>query len=113
MCVSSMVGDFYRDKLYPGRLSYPGASTALPDPRQPNQWPFQIPASGPTQSEFDALKREVWDMKELLKLASEYDRKTGQPDCETDEKMAVLRGVAKLVGVNLDDVLGPQPPVRS
>ena len=48
---------------------------------------------------------------ELLKRAKKYDEDNGEPDCEIDEKMDVLRKVAKLVGVDLDEVLrgNPQP----
>lgn len=31
-----------------------------------------------------------------------------EPECEVDEKMDLLRKVAKLVGIDLDDVLGKQ-----
>jgi hypothetical protein len=96
MCASSMVGDFYGDKwrqtpalhpfLYPSALSDPHIGRA----------------------EFEALKREVADMKELLKRAIDYDRRTGQADCEVDDKMDLLRRVAMLVGVNIDDVIGGQ-----
>jgi hypothetical protein len=47
-------------------------------------------------------------MKALLKRAKEYDERNGEPECEMDEKMAVLRKLAEMVGVNLDDVLGPK-----
>jgi hypothetical protein len=43
-------------------------------------------------------------MKALLLKAKEYDAKTGQADCEMEEKIKVLRQVATLVGVDLDEV---------
>jgi hypothetical protein len=58
-----------------------------------------------TRKEFDALRREVMQMKELLKRAKKYDEEHGEPDCEMDDKVAILRKIASLVGVNLDDVL--------
>ena len=45
---------------------------------------------------------------QALRLPKEYDERTGQPDCEVDEKMDLLRKVAKLVGIDLDDVLKPK-----
>jgi len=88
-----MIGDHYRDKWID---------------RWPNipSWP-QTTIPSISRQEFDDLKKEVAEMKELLKRAKEYDERTGQPDCEIDEKMDLLRKVAKLVGVDLDDVLRP------
>lgn len=95
MCTVSMIGDFYNDKW--------------------RYWPPLTPASQPpvfitqpeiTRAEFEQLKRDVEDMKELLKRAKKYDEDNGEPDCEIDEKMQKLRAIAKIVGVDLDDVLG-------
>lgn len=100
MCAVSMVGDFYRDKW-----TVPGTGPLYPNPVYPPINPLgQL--NPVTREEFDNLRKEVLDMKELLKRAKEYDEKTGQPDCEMDEKMEILRKVAKMVGVDLDDVLG-------
>lgn len=88
MCVVSMIGDHYGDKW-----------------RNPPDWTF-IPGVSPTQQEFDELKKEVQEMKELLKRAKQYDIDNNEPDCEIDDKVAVLKKIAKLVDVNLEDVLG-------
>lgn len=99
MCATSMVGDFYNDRF--------------------RQWPSLGPLiqpTGPTivqlppvisRDEFDQLKRDVADMKELLKRAKAYDERNHEPECEIEEKMELLRKVAKLVGVDLSDVIGP------
>ncbi len=97
MCVVSMVGDHYREKwqqdyLYPVTI------------QQPSQWPVIF--QGVPQDDFDKLKAEVEEMKKLLIRAKEYDEKNGEPACEIEEKVALLRKVAQLVGVSLDDVLG-------
>lgn len=55
--------------------------------------------------EFEALRREVQELKELLKAAKKFDQATGQPDCEMDEKIAFIKQVAEFVGVDLQDVL--------
>lgn len=99
MCVVSMVGDHYADKW---RDKYP----IRPDPIV-WPWPNQTaPDNHPTRAEFDALRKEVEEMKELLKRAKEYDERNGEPDCEVDEKMELLRRVAAAVGISLDDVIG-------
>lgn len=122
MCTVSMVGDHYRD-IWKDRPWYPPNY-----PRQPI-WPGQIPNQLPSggigsgtitiypqpeisRAEFDELKRQVAEMKELLKRAKAYDEATGQADCEMDEKMDILRKVAKMVGVDLGDVLGKATPAN-
>lgn len=72
-----------------------------------------------TKSEFDALRNEVAELKKLLLQAKEYDRATGQPDCEMEDKIAMLRKMAEFVGVDLSEVFRPAansvslPHVRS
>lgn len=87
MCVVSMVMDHYKDKwILPstGTITFP---------------PYL------TREEFEQLKKEVLEMKELLKKAKIYDEENNQPDCEMEEKVELVRKVAKLVGVELDDIL--------
>lgn len=106
MCTVSMVGDHYRDKWVP---MYPGIEK-WPDmvPYPSGVQPFN-PIPVITREEFDALKRDVEEMKALLKRAKKYDEDNNEPDCELEEKMALLRKVARMVGVDLDDVIGTTP----
>lgn len=85
MCVVSFVGDFYRDQWKP---YYPNGWGTPPDVGR---------------AEFDQLKRQVEEMKELLKRAAEYDKAHGQPDCQNDDKMAILRQIAAAVGIKLEE----------
>lgn len=57
-----------------------------------------------SQEEFDKLKKEVQELKELIKAAQKFDAATNQPDCELDAKIDLIKKIAELVGVNLDDV---------
>ena len=54
-----------------------------------------------TRKEFEDLKKEVEILADLLKRAIKYDEVNNEPHCETDEKMALLRAVAKAGGVEL------------
>lgn len=103
MCVSSMIGDHYRDKW-----TDPHRDDGWHVPYTPSQ-PIILP-SPISRDEFDALKKEVLEMKKLLKRAKDYDERNNEPECEVDEKMDLLRRVAKLVGVSLDDVIAPAKP---
>lgn len=89
MCVVSMVGDFAQErwpKVYPNIF------------RPMTGEDFKDPVS---REEFDALRREVQMIKELLEKAKEYDERTNQPNCELDEKIALLKKVADLVGIDI------------
>jgi hypothetical protein len=116
MCTVSMVMDHYTDhwKKYvvPSIwVSPPVTQPPLPDTHTipltvPTTIQWQPLSSPPTREEFDALKREVEFMKGLLIRAKIYDEETNQRDCETEEKMALVRRIAELVGVDLNDILG-------
>lgn len=95
MCAVSMIGDHYRDQ-WKEREWYPHVT-------QPNI--ITIPAQPEiSKAEFDALKKEVQDLKKLLKRAKKYDEDNGEKDCEMDEKIAILKKVADLVGVDLGEI---------
>lgn len=75
--------------------------------------PYTVPPNStgwrlfPTAQEFDALKAEVAALKDLLLAAKRFDERTGQKDCQHEDKVAVLRRVAELVGVDLSEAIGP------
>lgn len=91
MCSVSMIGDHYAHKWQDLNFVQPGPGTRM----------------DVTRAEFEELRRDVLEMKALLKRAKKYDEDNGEPDCEIEDKMALLRKVAKAVGVDLDDVIGP------
>jgi hypothetical protein len=95
MCVVSMIGDVYKDKW--SEPGYPWTPTTT--------WPVVFTRQV-TPEEFDALKAEVEHMKKLLIAAKIYDEQTGQPDCEMEDKVALLKGIAELMGVSLEEVFG-------
>jgi uncharacterized protein YgfB (UPF0149 family) len=81
--------------------------------RWPQQYPWVnpyidkvvTPFPGVTREEFDALKKEVREMIDLLKRAKAYDAEHNQPDCETAEKVEFIRKIAELMEVDLSEVL--------
>ncbi len=106
MCVVSMVGEVYTEKWSP--YLQPGIGTSV-------HTSTFLDLQGVSRLEFDQLKREVEDLKRLLVAAREYDKTHGQPDCEVEEKMALLRKMAELVGVLLEEKkeLSIGPPVQN
>lgn len=109
MCVMSMIGDHYRDRWrdrFREQEWWPNVPMWPPGPAMP--MPVTLPQPSPiTRQQFDDLKREVMEMKELLKRAKKYDEDNNQRDCEVDEKMDLLRKIAAMVGISLDDVIKP------
>ena len=97
MCVVSFVGDAYKRHFddqqywyYPWRYSNPP------------------PYVGPTKEDFDSLRAKVDEMVYMLKAARQYDAKAGQAGCEMADKIAFLRVVAGVVGVDLEKAAGLQ-----
>ncbi len=93
MCMVSAVGDNFKDSF-------------------PNKWPqFNQPFPAPevSRADLDALRKEMAELKKLLSAAKKFDDSTGQPHCEMDEKVDLIKKLAALVGVDLEDVFGKEP----
>lgn len=58
----------------------------------------------PSREEFEALKKEVEELKKLLIKAKKQDEEEGNPNCEMEEKIDILRRLADVVGVDLEEV---------
>lgn len=101
MCAVSMIGDDW-SRRFPN--DYPGSYTWILGPSV-SQKEFDEFKKQHAQ-ELDKLRAEITALKDLLKAAKIYDEQTGQPNCELDEKIALLKKIAELVGVNLEDVFG-------
>ena len=87
----SAIGDNYKDQ-------FPQKWPQFPQPFQPREV---------SREEIAALRKEVEELKRLLKAAKLFDDTTGQPHCEIDDKVKLIREIAKLVCVDLGDVFGP------
>ena len=97
MCVVSAIGDNWREQPW----KYPSI------PREPfNPWEYVPKKAEVDPEEFEALKKEIEELKKLLKAGKEFDEKTGQPNCELDEKVEFIRKMAEFVGVDMEDVFG-------
>lgn len=88
MCVVSNVGDYWQRRL-PER--YPWV-----------QQPQQLGLAGVSQEDFDKLRTDVEEIKRQLSEARKIDAAEGNADCGTEEKLALIREVARLIGVDLD-----------
>lgn len=110
MCVVSNIGDYWKNKL---PEKHPWTSPWVedpykpinPNPNSPNGPLIPLVPQGPTREEFEALKKEMQELKELLKAGQKFDAATNQPHCEHEDKVALIKKMAELVGVDLEDVL--------
>jgi hypothetical protein len=107
MCSVSAIGGEWTTlvpQTYPWITPYvqPNAPTI-----QPN-FIYNFPEVSP--EEFDRLKNEVEELKTLLQAAKKFDEATGQPDCEIDEKVGLIKRIAELVGVDMGDVFNASTP---
>lgn len=89
MCVVSNMGDYWKDRQWPSYPSYPN----IPNPEV-------------SREEFERLKKDIEELKQLLLAAKKYDEATNQPDCEMDDKVALIKKIADAVGVDLSEVFG-------
>jgi hypothetical protein len=104
MCTVSAIGDNWQKRLpeaWPWVQPY---IDPLPQGPAKDLLPWML-NNGPTREEFEALKKEVLELKELLKAAQKFDAATNQPHCEHEDKVDLIKKIAKLVGVDLGDAL--------
>lgn len=109
MCAVSAVGDDWaqRDKWpdWPTTIPWP-----VPDSNPPRRTPVTFPENGTSfrlnqlEKEVKALRERVLEMHEELRKARQQDIDEGNPDCEMEEKVSILKQIAELVGVDLKDV---------
>lgn len=99
MCTVSNIGDGWRDsfpKKYPDIVPY------IQKP-QVSITEFLV-FKEQHKKEIEELRNEIKELKKLLKAAKEFDAKTGQSNCEMDDKVEFIRKIAELVGVDMNDV---------
>ena len=97
MCAVSFVGTYWANTFH---QRYPDMQ-----PMQPIGGYTYIATSNPvSQEQFENLRKEVAELKVLLLAAKKFDDATGQHDCEQEEKVALIRSVAKMVGVDLTEI---------
>jgi hypothetical protein len=100
MCTVSNIGDYGR-REWDEWIKYPGKLNPVPG-YYPQ--PVVTPPKDITREEFEALKKRVEALHELLLAAKKYDEQTDQPHCEADDKVAVIKKIAEYFGVDMKDV---------
>jgi hypothetical protein len=102
MCAVSAVGDYWGRTL-PQRDYYPPIAPLIYPPGGGTGGAADT-TPAVTRHELDALRRDIEELKKLLVSAKKFDEATNQPDCEMEEKVALIKKLAKLAGVDLSEV---------
>ena len=107
MCMVSAVGDNWRNTFPERNPWYTPQPVINPNPNYIyplNHEIYSTVGAAPTREEFESLKKEMQELKALLLAAKHFDEKTDQHDCETDEKVELIKRIAELVGVDMKEV---------
>lgn len=68
---------------------------------QNRYWPNMAVAGLPITEVPPPTPTEIEELHVLVNWIRDYDRRTGQPDCESEVKRDILRKMAKLLGITL------------
>ncbi len=94
MCVVSMAGDYWKDRIYPNYPTTPGIPVGT--------YPFEYAS----KADLDKIRADLEALRELLIAAKKFDAAVGEPDCEHDDKVDLIKKLAKHLGVDMKEVFG-------
>lgn len=104
MCIVSYIGDNFQ-KNFPNDYPWYNPTPYIPPTSvSPHTITKLFSPTPPSREEFNKLKADVEALRELLKAAKIYDEKTGQKDCEADEKVEFIKLLAKYLDVDMKGV---------
>lgn len=89
MCVVSMIGDYWTEKTLPNSPY--------------RTWIYEPYRSYPEQ-DIDLLRKDLEELKLLIKAGQRYDEQLGEPHCEHKEKVELIKKLAKIAGVSMDEL---------
>lgn len=104
MCVVSNIGDSWRGN-FPN--TYPTITPwVINNPTEVTKVEFVNlqQQNEELKKEVAKLRKDLEELKLLLKAAQRYDEQTGQPNCELEEKIDLIKKICKLVDVDISDV---------
>ena len=97
MCVTSMIGDGWGQK-FPPHPSYPTYPSDGPTPKQ-STFPSMFEQSV-TRTEWEDIWTELTQLKELLVKAKQYDDAHNEPNCEMEEKVALIKKFGEIFSID-------------
>ncbi len=111
MCTYSAIADNFR-RTAPER--HPWIPPVIINPHdvtkrdvENNNFVYTEPLA--TKQDIADLRKEMLALKDILKAALKFDEETGQKDCEQEDKIRMIRELAEMVGVDMEDCMPPKP----
>lgn len=104
MCIVSNIGDNWRNNWIQPENPYKEIPKIFESNADRKAIEELQKSNKKLADEMRALKKEMESLKKLLKAAKVYDEETGQKDCEMDDKVALIKKIADLVGVDMKEV---------
>lgn len=120
MCIVSMVTDEWHEdwkKRYPGTApnTVPWKETTTAPDWESSPPGTVTPTTVPpldlsklvdfiSREEFNKLKKEIKQLRKTIKAAKKLDEAMGQNECEKDEKIKIIKDIAKAFGVNFENI---------
>lgn len=110
MCISSFIGNDYT-KNHP--YKWPSDNSTFPVPTDPfKYWPPKGLKPDPNEAEIERLKKELEDLKILLKKANEFDAAHNEPHCEVEEKIETIKNHGDHFGIDFSEVFDETLPTE-
>jgi len=100
MCVVSNLGYYYGHRR-DGWPWQPYVPTIPLIPAAPTDFTKRL-AEIARDHDISDLKQRIEALEKMLREAKKFDAETGQPDCEMDEKVELLKRLAKDLGVEIN-----------
>lgn len=97
MCAVSMVTDYWNKN---DKHKY----NSIPSVGLPTGGLAGLNYNPVSRAEFEQLRKEMMELKELLKAAKAYDDLTNQHKCEKEENVKALIQIAKALDVDFEDI---------
>lgn len=103
MCIASFIGDDFSRRIGGSPWTTLPVDTMPGFPNSDTKLPGQLfnPAS---RTELEALRKEVADLRVLLEQAKTYDKDHDEPNCELEEKIALVKHFGEVFSIDFHGV---------
>lgn len=104
MCIVSNIGDGYQGTFSERWPTIPIPTVNPVDPMLGISWVSPDLSKFVTIDQFNALKKEIEQLKPLILEAQKFDAATGQANCDSPLKFALVKWLAKALDVDLSEL---------
>ena len=106
MCVTSNVGDYYKDKwTIPWKNVLDTTSFSTSNPEDIKRIAKLVLENAEKDGRIKELEADLKEARRLLEMAKEIDEKTKQKDCEIGDKYYLLIELAEYFDIDIASIL--------